>query len=131
MRMSDAAVILLAMFVAGTAHGAGFRTKDPLKAFVNGEYELGSDYFIHGNGDTQIFRCLTTKKSDGYDGVALSEISIWGNHGGPWEIFKKSKSGDYAFAGTRELPNTSCLEWCGSKEYLSSGRCTWRRGFPK
>jgi hypothetical protein len=122
---------LLAALFACASLAEQFRTPDPLKAFVHEEYPWGDDFFIHGNQDTYIFRCLMSKKTDGFDGIALSEISIWGNHGGPWEIFKKTGNGDYAYAGAEALPNTSCLEWCRSKEYLSSGQCRWRRGWPK
>ncbi len=103
---------------------------DPLKAFVYGEYDLGDDYFIHGNGDTEIFRCALTEQTDGIDGVALSEISIWGNHGGPWELFRRKKDGGYVYVGTRRLTNPSCVETCRSKNYLASGRCAWQRGWP-
>src|SRR4029079_7135508 len=74
-------VCLLTLLIAGIAESAQFRTNDPLKAFVNQEYPWGDDYFIHGNRDTYLFRCLLTTKPYGIDGIALSEISIWGNHG--------------------------------------------------
>jgi len=122
---------LLAMLLADVVRSDQFRTNDPVKAFVNEEYPLGDDYFIHGNRDTYIFRCVLTKKADKFEGIALSEISIWGNHGGPWEIFRKSEKGDYLYTGTKGVANTSCLEWCQSKEYLSSGQCKWQRGWPK
>ena len=48
-------VCLLVMLVTGIAHSDQFRTKDPLKAFVNEEYPWGDDYFIHGNRDTIYF----------------------------------------------------------------------------
>ena len=123
--------LLVMLLVTGIAHSDQFRTKDPLKAFVNEEYPWGDDYFIHGNRDTYLFRCILTKKTDGTEGIALSEISIWGNHGGPWEIFRKTENGDYVYTGTGSVPNTSCLEWCQSKEYLSSRKCKWQRGWPK
>lgn len=40
------------------ANAAEFLTRDPLKAFVHGEYPLGDDYFIRGTEDTVVFRCL-------------------------------------------------------------------------
>src|ERR1051325_1083201 len=79
---------LLTLLIAGIAESEQFRTNDPLKAFVNQEYPWGDDYFIDGNRDTYLFRCILTTKPDGIDGIALSEISIWGNQGGPWEIFQ-------------------------------------------
>lgn len=117
--------------LAGTAHAAEFRTRDPLKAFVHGEYPLGSDYFIEGNQDTSIFRCTLIEEIEPFEGLALSEISIWGNRTGPWEIFRKESSGDYVYVGTKHLADSSCLESCSSKEYLASGTCTWRRGWPR
>ena len=112
-------VCLLVMLATGVAQSDQFRTNDPLKSFVNQEYALGDDYFIHGNRDTYLFRCILSEKTDALDGIALSEISIWGNHGGPWEIFRKTEMGDYVYTSTQAVANTSCLEWCPSKEYLS------------
>src|ERR1051325_2654898 len=106
-----------------------FHTKDPLKAFVRGEYAWGDDYFIHGPKDTILFRCILNEKRDGVDGVALSEVSIWGNHGGPWEVFRKTANG-FVYTGSRTLPDPACLESCQSKEYLTSGRCRWQHGWP-
>jgi len=120
---------LLAL-LAGVAHGGEvFRTNDPLKAFVHEGYAWGDDYFIHGKQDTILFRCVLTKSRDDFDGVALSEVSIWGNHGGPWEVFRKAKKG-FVYVGSQGLPDTACLESCRSREYLASGRCRWRRGWP-
>lgn len=127
---SVAKIALLAVLLAGAAHGGEFRTSDPVKAFVHGEYQPGDDYFIHGNKDTYIFRCLLTEPADKFEGVALSEISIWGNRTGPWEIFRKEKDGSFVYAETRSLSDTSCLEHCRTKEYLSSGQCKWKRGWP-
>lgn len=121
----------LTVVLVGTAHTAEFRTRDPLKAFVYGEYPLGSDYFIGGNEDTSIFRCVLTREIEPFEGLALSEISIWGNRTGPWEIFRKESNGDFVYVGTKHLANTSCLESCRSKEYLASGHCTWRRSWPR
>jgi hypothetical protein len=123
--------VFLLVSISGIALSDQFRTNDPLKSFVNQEYALGDDYFIHGNRDTYLFRCILSEKTDALDGIALSEISIWGNHGGPWEIFRKTGMGDYVYTGTQAVANTSCLEWCPSKEYLSSGQCKWQRGWPK
>ena len=116
--------------VLSAADAAEFRTRDPLKAFIRNEYSLGTDYFIRGRDDTIVFRCLLTDER-GSEGVALSEISIWGNRTGPWEIFRKEPDGDFVYAETRHLTDTSCLESCRSKEYLTSGRCTWSRGWPR
>ena len=122
-------VLSLFVSVAGAADGGrAFRTSDPLKAFVYEGYAWGDDYFIHGNQDTTLFRCVLVKKKDGFDGLALSEVSIWGNHGGPWEIFKKTRTG-FEYVGSREVRDTSCLESCRSKEYLATGRCDWHRGW--
>jgi hypothetical protein len=128
-RAPSTTLTLLLALLASVAGGARFRTSDPLKAFVRGDYSWGDDYFIHGTKDTTLFRCLLTKEKDGVDGVALSEVSIWGNHGGPWEVFEKTKHG-FVYAGSRSLPDTACLESCETKEYLASGRCLWKRGWP-
>lgn len=124
-------IVLLVVLLVSGAHGGGFQTSDPMKAFVHGEYPSGDDYFIHGNKDTYIFRCLLGKPMDKFEGVALSEISIWGNRTGPWEIFKRQENGDFAYVETKNLSDTSCLEHCRTKEYLSSGQCKWERGWPK
>ncbi len=122
---------LLAVLLASTAGSSEFRTHDPLRAFVRGEYPWGDDYFINGNADTHLFRCVLTKKSEGFDGLALSERSIWGNRTGPWELFKQEAGGGFVYAGTKHLADTACLESCRSKDYLASGQCTWQRGWPK
>lgn len=128
--MARAALLLTTLLFLPSAGNAGeFHTNDPLKSFVRGEYAWGDDYFIHGNEDTTLFRCVLVKGKDGFDGVAFSEVSIWGNHGGPWEIFRKSRKG-FDYVGSRELRDTSCLESCRSKDYLASGRCDWQHGWP-
>lgn len=124
-------VVLLAALLAATAHGGGFRTGDPVKAFVHGEYPPGDDYFLKGNKDTSIFRCLLTKPANKFEGVALSEISIWGNSTGPWEIFRKENDGSFVYVETKNLADTSCLEYCRTKEYLTTGQCQWEHGWPK
>jgi len=100
-RLFRVGVCVLTILIADSAQGEQFRTYNPLKAFVNQEYPWGDDYFIHGTRDTYLFRCILTRKTDGFDGIALSEISIWGNHGGPWEIFRKSEKGDYVYTGQK------------------------------
>lgn len=124
------AVVVIVMLSVGAVDAETFRTKDPLRAFVRQEYGLGDDYFIGGNEDTYIFRCLLTRGSHRFDGIALSEISIWGRTG-PWEMFRQEPNGDFTYVETGGLPNTACLEFCRSKEYLTTGRCTWQRGWPK
>jgi hypothetical protein len=127
-RILAAAVIVVSS--GGTVNADPFRTKDPLRAFVREEYPLGNDYFIRGNEDTYLFRCVLRRGPNRFDGVALSEISIWGRTG-PWEIFRKEPNGDFVYVETSEVPNTACLESCRSKEYLATGRCTWQHGWPK
>lgn len=128
--MSRMAAGLCIVLTLSAAYAAEFVTRDPLKAFVHGEYPLGDDYFIRGAEDTVIFRCLLTKAQRPFQGVALSEISIWGNRTGPWEVFRKNADGTFVYVETRHFSDTSCLESCRSKEYLASGRCTWSRGWP-
>ncbi len=123
--------ITLLMSVLVTAAMAGFETSDPLKAFLHGEYPLGSDYFIRGKNNTVLLRCLLTKSGYSFDGIALSEQSIWGNRGGDWEVFRKGSGGNFTYVDTRRLTNNVCLESCLSKEFLSTGRCTWQRGWPQ
>ncbi len=117
--------------LAGVAHGDQFITSDPVRAFVNNEYPLGDDYFINGSKDTHILRCLLTKEKNGFNGIALSELSIWGNRTGPWEIFKKQDDGKFVYAETKHLADTSCIANCRTKEYLFSGQCMWKPGWPK
>jgi hypothetical protein len=123
-----AAIVVVLSVVA--VHAEPFRTKDPLRAFVREEYPLGNDYFVRGNEDTYLFRCFLSRGPNRFNGIALSEISIWGKTG-PWEIFRRESNGDFVYLETGELPSTSCLESCRSKEYLRTGRCTWQRGWPK
>jgi len=122
---------LLLALLAGAASGEGLRTADPLEAFVRGEYPLGDDYFIHGNADTFLLRCVLTLQRNGVDGLALSEVSIWGNQTGPWEIFRKEPEGGYRYLETRHLADLACLESCRSQEYLTSGQCRWKPGWPE
>lgn len=126
-----AIVAALLPFASATADTVGFPTSDPLRAFVHEEYALGSDYFINGTGDTVLFRCLLPTAEHSFEGIALSERSIWGNRGGDWELFRKTADGSFAYVGTGRIADTACLESCQSREYLSTGRCTWRRGWPK
>ena len=122
---------LSAGLVLAAADPEVFLTHDPLRAFVYREYPLGDDYFIRGNEDTIVFRCPLTKAQAKFEGVALSEISIWGNRTGPWDIFRKTSDGAFAYVETRHFSDTSCMEFCRTKEYLASGQCTWNRGWPR
>jgi hypothetical protein len=122
---------LAGMTIFAEAGATIFATADPLKAFVRQEYAWGSDYFIHGNEDTFVFQCHLSKPQSAFEGVALSEISIWGNRSGPWEVFRKRPDGLFEYIETRELGDTSCLESCRTREYLASGRCAWMRGWPR
>lgn len=132
MRRTLASSLLLWVVLALTAADAAeFLTQDPLKAFVYGEYPRGGDYFIRGNEDTVIFRCLLTRAQRPFEGVALSEISIWGNRTGPWDVFRKQPDGTFVYVETGHFGDTSCLESCRSKGYLASGRCAWSRGWPR
>src|SRR5262249_61967306 len=99
------ALLLLALATRVAEGGHAFRTSDPLKAFVDGAYAWGDDYFIHGNQDTTLFRCVLVKERDGFDGLAFSEVSIWGNHGGPWDLFRKIGK-EFGDVGTREVRGT-------------------------
>ena len=65
------------------------------------------DYFVRGHEDTYVFRCLLRRGPNRFDGIALSEISIWGRTG-PWEIFSKDSNGDFTYVETGGLPNTAC-----------------------
>lgn len=70
------------LLLTGVANAAEFETLDALRAFVHAEYPLGEDYFINGVQDTILFRCNLTKDLESFEGVAFSEISIWGNRTG-------------------------------------------------
>src|SRR5262249_58927476 len=124
------AAAFITVLPGAAVHDDAFHTKDPLGAFIHEAYALGDDYFVHGNEDTYILRCLLRKGPNLFDGVALSEISIWVRTG-PWEMFRKEPNGDFVYVKTGELTNTACLESCRSKEYLTTGQCTWQRGWPK
>ena len=123
-------IILGAVFICATAFSAEFSTPDPLKAFVRGEYPLGDDYFIAGVNDTVIFRCVLTKAQRQFEGVAFSEISIWGNRSGPWEVFRKNADDSFSYVETAQFGDTACLESCRSAEYNLSGVCRWVPGWP-
>jgi hypothetical protein len=126
-----ATISLWLLVLAPGARSEGVLIVDPLEAFIQGKYERGDDYFMNGNQNTYIFRCTLTKEKNGLQGIALSEISIWGNRGGPWEVFRRAKTGGFAYVGTKSLTDTACLQSCRSKEYLETGRCNWQIGWPK
>lgn len=115
--------MLLGLLLAGVADAGEFETPDPLRVFVYAEYVLGDGYFIHGVQDTILFRCNLTKDLESFEGVAFSEMSNWGDRTGPWEVFRKQPNGKYVYVTTKHYPIASCLEWCLSKDYLSSGQC--------
>src|SRR5205085_10485209 len=75
-----------------------------------------------------LFRCTLTKRTYKFEGIALSEISLWGNRMGPWEVFKNQQNGRFVYVGTEYLTDIACLERCRSKGYLTSGRCNCERG---
>jgi hypothetical protein len=129
MKIVTAIYLWLALLPAD-ARGEEVLIANPLEAFVYGKYDRGDDYFIIGNQNTFVFRCILTKSKNGINGIALSEISIWGNHGGPWDIFQKKKN-SFAYVGTRSLTNTACLEACRSRDYLATRHCNWQAGWPK
>ncbi len=110
-------------------------TADPLKAFVFEQYARGSDYFINGSSNTVLFRCVADFNHDGRPDIALSEKSIWGNRTGPVEIFVREANGRFRYLHTVDYESnlkTVCgarLESCASSEYLSSGRCQWKKGW--
>ncbi len=133
MRHSKGVLVALVTvtLASASATAVDFQTSDPLRAFVHGEYTLGSDYFINGVGDTVLLRCLLPTPEHSFEGIALSERSIWGNRGGDWEVFRKISAGTFVYVGTRQIANTACLESCRSEQYVSTGRCTWRRGWPQ
>jgi hypothetical protein len=110
-------------------------TADPLRAFVFEEYARGDDYFIRGTRDTVLFRCTADFNHDGRPDVALSEKSIWGNRTGPFEIFVQEPNGRFRYWRTADYESelkADCgktLESCLSNGYLTSGQCSWTRGW--
>ena len=128
MRIALASLWVAASSLPGAA-AEPFTTRDPLRAFVNAEYQRGEDYFIRGVRGTVLLRCTLTRPNAPYTGVAYSERSIWGNRGGPWELFRRRAAGQYEFAGTRWLSDLSCLQSCRSDDYLRNGRCHWQKGW--
>ena len=131
--------ILLSVALAlasGAVNAQGeVETADPLKAFVFEQYRRGSDYFINGNGNTVLLRCVADFNHDGRSDIALSEKSIWGNRTGPFEIFVRESNGRFRYLRTVDYESalrTACgarLESCASSEYLSSGKCRWKKGW--
>lgn len=131
------AIVLLMILAAGSSAGsaqAPIETSDPLKAFLFDEYPRGSDYFIHGTRDTVLIRCIADLNGDGQLDIALSEKSIWGNRTGPFEVFVQTPNGRFRYIRTADYESElkpACatqLESCASNDYLSSGRCLWKRG---
>jgi len=123
-----AAMLVTLCFTAANADE--LRTSDPLKAFVEGSYDRGDDYFIGPDEDSILLKCELSLAGAGIEGIALSETSIWGNRTGPWEIFRRDSDGSFAYVETSHLANTSCLESCRLMDYLTTGQCQWRSGWP-
>ena len=130
--------VLLPVFVAAAnaVHAESLiETPDPLRAFVYEQYSRGSDYFIHGNRDTTVYRCIVDFNKDGLIDLALSEKSILGNRTGPFEIFVQEKNGDYGYQRTADYESelkAACanrIESCSTGAYLTSGNCPWRAGW--
>lgn len=131
------AMVLLLVLAASSTIGADapFETDDPLKAFVFEAYPLGSDYFVNGNADTVLIRCIADFNRDTRPDIALSEKSIWGNRTGPFELFVQVAERRFRYLRTAdyelELKSVcgSRLESCSSRGYLSSGKCLWGKGW--
>ncbi len=121
---------LFGLLFAGVARAVEFETRNPLRAFVYAEYPLGDDYFINGIQDTHLLRYVLTKELEPFEGVAFSEISIWGNRTGPWEVFRRQPNGMFVYAGTKHYPSVPHLESCRTNEYVLLGTCTWQHGWP-
>jgi hypothetical protein len=108
--------------------------RDPLEAFVLEQYPRGSDFFVHGDRDTTLYRCVADFNGDGRADIALSEQSIWGNRTGPFEIFIQEPDGRFRYLHTVDYESEMkplCggrLQSCSSNQYLSSGKCTWKKG---
>ena len=128
MPIAAIAVVTSCVWPAGAAER--FVTRDPLRAFVYERYARGDDYFINGTAGALLLRCALTPANAPYAGVALSESSIWGNRGGPWELFRRRSDGRFAYMGSRRLADLSCLQSCSAGEFLATGRCAWRAGWP-
>jgi hypothetical protein len=134
------AIIIILALAATADLVSGFapiETDDPLKAFVFDQYPRGSDYFINGNRDTTLFRCIADFNRDARPDIALSEKSIWGNRTGPFEIFIQEANGRFRYLRTADYDSDlkplcgSRLESCSSNDYLSSGKCTWKKGIAR
>ncbi|WP_427500838.1 hypothetical protein ACQE3E_16130 [Methylomonas sp. MED-D] len=117
--------------IAATA----IETDDPLKAFVLDLYPRGSDYFINGKHDTTLFRCVADFNGDARLDIALSELSIWGNRTGPFDIFAREPNGRFKYLRTSDYESklkALCrerLESCFSNDYLSTEKCQWKKEF--
>jgi len=131
------AVLALAATADPVSAMAAIETDDPLKAFVFDQYPRGSDYFIKGNRDTILFRCVADFNGDARSDITLSEQSIWGNRTGPCEIFTQEPNGRFRYLRAADYESDlkarcgTLLESCSAKEYLSSGKCTWQKGIAR
>jgi len=133
--------IVVVLALTATTHPVGamaaIETDDPLNAFVFDQYPRGSDYFINGDRDTTLFRCVADFNGDARSDVALSEQSILGNRTGPFEIFIQQANGRFRYLRTADYESDlkprcgTRLESCFSKEYISSGKCTWKNGIAR
>lgn len=141
LRRPHVSAIVVGLALAATAElvsgSVPIETDDPLKAFVFDEYPRGDDYFINGNRNTTLFRCIADFNRDARPDIALSEKSIWGNRTGPFEIFVQDPNGRFRYLRPADYESDlkplcgSRLESCSSDDYLSSGQCTWEKGIAR
>ena len=90
--------LLLAVFVSA-ATGAE-RLADPTKAFVEGFDPSGNDFLANVPERTVLLRVRADLDGDGFQDLALSDSSTWGNAGGQWLLFRGQADGAYVYWGT-------------------------------
>ena len=89
---------LLLVFVSA-ATGAE-RLADPTKSFVEGYDPSGQDFLANVPERTVLLRVRADLDGDGWQDLALSDSSTWGNAGGQWLLFRGQADGAYVYWGT-------------------------------
>ena len=89
---------LLLVFVSAVT-GAE-RLADPTKSFVEGYDPSGKDFLANVPERTVLLRVRADLDGDGWQDLALSDSSTWGNAGGQWLLFRGQADGAYVYWGT-------------------------------
>src|SRR5215467_13972216 len=76
------------------------RLADPTKSFVEGYDPSGKDFLANVPERTVLLRVRADLDGDGWQDLALSDSSTWGNAGGQWLLFRGQADGAYVYWGT-------------------------------